>query len=101
MLMVTKLIHLAVFPNVNAGIRKSVRSRSGNRARCSHQTNKTRTTIPLRNSMPTREFLQVPFCAVASASSSKEILNAKVIVPGKSKGSFLSAEPLKLSGGSK
>jgi hypothetical protein len=44
---------------------------------------------------------QLPFCAVASASKSKEILNAKVIVPGKSKGSFLSAEPLKLSGGSK
>src|SRR4030095_14754350 len=57
--------------------------------------------IPPKNSRPMRELRQVPFCAVASASKSKEILNAKVIAPGKSKGSFLTNEPLKLSGGSK
>src|SRR5437899_12510922 len=101
MLMVTKLTHLAVFPNVKAGIRKSVRSRSGKRARCSSQTNKTRTTIPPRNSTATRELRQVPFCAVASASRSKEILNAKVIVQRKSKGSFLIDAPYKISGGGK
>ena len=53
-----------------------------------------------------RSFARCSFCAVASASKSKEILNAKVIVPGKSKGSFefevgaTSRSPLP-SGGSK
>src|SRR5262245_61194279 len=101
MLIVTKLIHRVVFPKVNAGIRKSFRSRSGKGARRSHRINKARKTIPEKNSMPTRALRQVPFCAVASASKSKEILNANVIAPGKSKGSFFSDEPLKLSDGNR
>src|SRR5215510_3815491 len=101
MLVVTKLIHRAAFPNVNAGIRKSFRSRSGKRARRSHQMNKARKTTPPKNAMPTTKLRQVPFCAVARASKSKEILNAKVIAPGKSKGSLLTDEPLKLSGGNR
>src|SRR5262245_23043484 len=101
MLIVTKLIHRAVFPRVNAGIRNIVRSRSGKCARRSLQMNKERKTMPEKNSMPTRALRQDPFCAVASASKSKEILNAKVIAPGKSKGSFLTDEPLKLSAGNR
>src|SRR5262249_36558348 len=101
MLIVTKLIHRAVFPNVNAGIRKSFRSRSGKHARRSHQMNKARKTTPPKNSMPTTELRQVPFCAVARASKSKEILNAKVIAPGKSKASLPTNEALNLPGAKK
>src|SRR5262249_20273399 len=101
MLIVTKLIHRAAFPNVNAGIQKSFRSRSGKRARRSHQMNKARKTTPPKNSSPKPRFRQLPFGAGARAKKKKEILNAKVTAPEKSKGSLLTDDPLKLPGGKK
>src|SRR5262249_21000002 len=61
MLVVTKLIHRAAFPNVNAGIRKSFRSRSGKRARRSHQMNKARKTTPPKKLKTENKPSQGPF----------------------------------------